>query len=247
VWGLPQTERVPWWKWLLLSLGVIALVIVVACVAMVALVFHGVDVQDYLYLSRPAWITNGWVGFWLAAMIIAQTTAPVAGLALFRPTRLTAFALLRCPADGRGMLRRLLMGACLAFAVQWVWMKVGPVPEEPFRFVEGFVYAVAHGGSFWPWFWLLSTAVVAGPVSEEILYRGYLQTTLRRRWGLWAGMVGSALLFGVGHGLVNALPTALLGLYFSYQVEKDQSLAGAVLLHAGNNLVAVLVMALQSL
>lgn len=239
---LLHTDTVPWWKWFLLSLGVITLSVVVMLIGLVALIFHGVDLQDYLHVTRPAWIRSGWVGFWIAFVIMAQNLAPVVGVALFRPARRVAFDRLRWPVSGRAALVRVLGGACLAFLVQWVWMQVGPAPGE--SLLSGFVYAVAHGRSFWPWVWLLLTAVVAGPVAEEILFRGMMQQFISRRWGARVGMLGSAAAFGLAHGLAGALPAALLGLYFSYQVERDGSLAGAMLLHALHNLAAVLIMAL---
>lgn len=241
--GVLQRERVPWWKWLLLSLGVITAAVAVAMVGLVALIFHGVDFQDYLYIARPPWITKGWVGFWIAVIILSQSLAPVGGLALMRSARQVAFGGLRWPANAQAALLRMAAGAALAFTVQWVWHQVGPVHEDPYRLIERFVYAVAYGRSFWPWFWLLLTTVVVGPLAEEILYRGFVQSKLRERWGIWAGMLGSAILFGLAHGMVNALPAALLGLYFSYQVEKDRSLSGAVVLHALHNLATVLFMA----
>lgn len=240
---LLQAERVPWWKWLLLSLGVITVSVAVAMAGLVALVFLGVDFRDYLYVARPPWITNGWVGFWMALIILSQSLAPVGGLALVKQTRRMAFGGFCRPACWRQALFGVLMGGCLAFLVQWGWTRVGPTHEDPYRLMERFVYAVTYGRSFWAWFWLLLTAVVVGPMAEEVLYRGFLQSKLRERWGVWAGLLGSAVLFGLAHGLINALPAALLGLYFGWQVERDRSLVGAVVLHGLHNLTAVLVMA----
>lgn len=241
--ALLETGRIPWWKWLALSLGVITVSVVAAMAGLVALVFHGVDFQDYLYVAHPPWITNGWVGFWIALVIMSQSLVPVGALALLRQTRQAAFGGFRCPRDAPKAALRVLAGGCLAFAVQWVWTQVGPTPGDPYRLVERFVYAVSYGRSFWPWFWLLMAAVVVGPLAEEVLYRGFIHAKLRERWGVWAGLLGSAALFGLAHGPLHALPSATLGLYFSWQVERDRSLVGAVVLHACHNLVAVWVMA----
>ncbi|MFZ5814360.1 MAG: CPBP family intramembrane glutamic endopeptidase [Bacillota bacterium] len=240
---LLETGSVRWWKWLLLSLGVITGTAVALLVGILALAYHGVDVREYLYVARPAWITSGWTGFWLAFLIMVQSLAAVVGLALFRPVRPAAFAGLRRPVEWQGALRRLLAGGCLAVGVQWLWALVGPDPAGPYRLVESVVYAVSRGGALWPWVWLLAAAVAVAPFAEEVLYRGLIQSGLRRRWGVRAGMAGSALLFGLSHGPANALPAALLGLYFSYQVEQDRSLVGAIALHALHNVAAVLIMA----
>lgn len=236
-------EPIPWWKWLLLSLGVIALTVVAMTMGLIALAYQGVDFQDYLYVARPAWITNGTVGFWIAFVIMSQSLAPLAVAALYRPARQRAFAALRPPQNWRAVWPKVLLGGALAFVLQLVWARIGPTPEAPYRLLEHVAYAVSRGGSFWPWFWLLAAAAAVGPAAEEILYRGLVQNTIARRWGRWAGMLGSAALFGLAHGTANALPAALLGLYFSYQVEEDQSLAGAIILHALHNLAAVVAMA----
>lgn len=232
-----------WWKWLLLSLGVIALAVVAMLVGLIALAFQGIDFRDYLYVARPAWITSGWVAFWIAFVIMSQSLVPIAVAALYRPARQRAFDALCPPLSWRGVWLKVLAGGALALILQLFWVRYGPTPAAPYRLLEHVVYAVSRGGSFWPWFWLLTAAAAVVPAAEEILYRGLMQNMIRQRWGLWAGMLGSAALFGLAHGVANALPAALLGLYFSYQVERDRSLAGAITLHALHNLAAVLVMA----
>lgn len=241
--ALIESERLPWWKWLSLSLGVIVVSVLVSFVGLVALIFHEVDFRDYLEVAHPPWITNGWVGFWIAVIILSQSLAPVGALALVRSTRRLAFGQFRLPADLQRAAWQVLLGGCLALGLQWLWTAIGPTQEDPYRLLERFIYAVAHGRAVWPWFWLLLTAVVVGPLAEEILFRGFILGKLRQRWGRWAGLLGSAVLFGLAHGLINALPAALLGLYFAWQTERDQSLAGAVVLHSLHNLVAVLVIA----
>lgn len=85
-------------------------------------------------------------------------------------------------------------------------------------------------------------------LGEELLFRGYLQSSFNRYFGRsfnignvkfgW-GLILSALLFGLMHALVTVPPTwpwALftfsLGLTLGFIREKDGSILGAVLLHA---------------
>jgi hypothetical protein len=49
-------------------------------------------------------------------------------------------------------------------------------------------------------------------------------------------------MFGISHGLHNALPTAVLGFYLAYQVERDKTLLGAIALHVIHNLGALVAM-----
>lgn len=221
----------------------ITLAVVAMLIGLIALAFQGIDFQDYLYVARPAWITSGWVAFWIAFVIMSQSLAPLAVTALYRPARQRALAGLRPPQSWRGVWLKVLAGAVLALALQLVWERIGPTPAPQYRLLEHVVYAVSRGGAFWPWFWLLTAAVAVGPAAEEILYRGFMQNMIAQRWGRWAGMLGTATLFGLAHGAANAVPAALLGLYFSHQVERDRSLAGPIALHALHNLTAVLTMA----
>jgi len=55
--------------------------------------------------------------------------------------------------------------------------------------------------------------LVLTPVAEETMFRGYIQTTLTRSYGVWIGVGGAALLFGLRHlpmdiynGIVQCAP-----------------------------------------
>lgn len=82
-------------------------------------------------------------------------------------------------------------------------------------------------------FVLLST--VAGFV-EEIIFRGYLQRQLIQLSGkTWIGLVGSALIFGGGHGYEGLRRMALifvLGMLFSLLVLWRKNLRSAMMGHA---------------
>ena len=85
-------------------------------------------------------------------------------------------------------------------------------------------------------------------LGEELLFRGYLQSSFNRYFGKpfiianvefgW-GLILSALLFGLMHALVTTPPTCywalftfVLGLTLGFIREKDGSILSAVLLHA---------------
>lgn len=85
----------------------------------------------------------------------------------------------------------------------------------------------------------LVTVTVFGPLAEEIVFRGYLSEALRRVLGTWTGEVLAALLFGLLHGLENALPIAALGFFFALLRRNSGSLAPAALAHILHNSVTV--------
>lgn len=79
-------------------------------------------------------------------------------------------------------------------------------------------------------------ASILAPISEEILFRGYVLRALRP-YGRRFAILGSALLFGLFHGNLLQTPYALLaGLVLGYTAV-EYSLGWAVFLHIFNNLV----------
>lgn len=77
---------------------------------------------------------------------------------------------------------------------------------------------------------------IFAPVSEEILFRGYVLRTLRP-YGKRFAIFGSALLFSLFHGNLLQIPYAFLaGLLLGY-VTVEYSAGWAVVLHVFNNLV----------
>jgi len=84
-------------------------------------------------------------------------------------------------------------------------------------------------------------AVVA-PVAEEIFFRGFLYTGLRARWGKWAGLIITSLLFSLMHVLPGVLvPIFFMGLILGWLYERTGSIWPAVIVHGLNNALAFLV------
>lgn len=91
---------------------------------------------------------------------------------------------------------------------------------------------------------LLYTVLIA-PFCEELVYRGFVLRCLAP-YGKIFGMVVASLLFGLMHGNIIQLPTALLcGFLFGY-VALEYSLPASMLIHVLNNLTAETMSWLQS-
>lgn len=236
---LSTQVRSPWWHWALLSLCTTLFVTVTTLVLLVALAFRGVDVLDYVYLPHPPYLKDGLSAALLAGLFASGTLAPLLAVLFYRPGRAVTLAGFRTPADMGGTALRVVAGVAGAIVLQIGWAQVAPAQAEHWRIAEHLVYAVIGGSRFWPLFWLVLTLGVVVPLAEEALFRGLIFGLLRRRWGFMAGALGSAVMFGLAHGPVHALPTAALGFYLAYQAERDGSLAGAMALHALNNLGAL--------
>ncbi|MGO1072259.1 CPBP family intramembrane glutamic endopeptidase [Lysobacter sp. CA199] len=98
----------------------------------------------------------------------------------------------------------------------------------------------------WPAFgalWALNNLLLVA-LTEEAMFRGYLQESLQRRWqtlrnGEWYAIGVAALAFGLVHlggGWRFALAATLAGLVYGWAYRKG-GLFGAVLAHFGLNLI----------
>jgi membrane protease YdiL (CAAX protease family) len=89
-------------------------------------------------------------------------------------------------------------------------------------------------------------AVVASPIFEEAVFRGFLQPLLSRTFGTIAGILITAALFGGLHwpeysGVwQDALAITLLGAIFGWVRVRTNSLIPSTIMHACFNSLAVL-------
>jgi membrane protease YdiL (CAAX protease family) len=131
----------------------------------------------------------------------------------------------------------ILVGASIA-----VDIALGLLSEAagvPSHWTEWFDEDLAWGGNGVLIASLLGTVVFA-PILEEIVFRGLLYGTLRRRVGWPAAAVLSAAIFGVAHGYgVAGLGSVFAsGLMWAIAYEKTRSLLPGMVAHAANNVSA---------
>ncbi len=73
-------------------------------------------------------------------------------------------------------------------------------------------------------------------ICEELLFRGYLQRNVERRFGSVAALVSIGVIFGAYHLRASQIiPLSLLGVYMGYVVWATGSLWAGVLVHLLNN------------
>jgi len=93
---------------------------------------------------------------------------------------------------------------------------------------------------------LLAVLVIGGlaPVGEELFFRGFMLTRLRRVWSAGPAILVTALAFGLMHGewAHGALATGI-GLYLGLVTERSGSVIPAVVCHVANNTTSVLLSA----
>jgi uncharacterized protein len=88
---------------------------------------------------------------------------------------------------------------------------------------------------------MIMLAGLVVPFAEEVFFRGVLLDWLSWRYGGWVGIVVSSVVFGVLHVNPGSIVSiSILGLLCAIAAYKTGSVWTAVAIHAGNNIVAVL-------
>lgn len=83
----------------------------------------------------------------------------------------------------------------------------------------------------------LTLALIVGPVMEEVVFRGYFQSSLAKRIPAWAAISITSLIFMAGHS-----PMVLWPMYFMFSIAwgwiylRTKSLKMAILIHILSNL-----------
>ncbi len=96
--------------------------------------------------------------------------------------------------------------------------------------------------------WLITAAVIgiAAPLSEELLFRGFLQSALARtRIGFWWAALITTVLWTTlhaGYSAVGLFEVFLIGLFFSWLLWRTGSLWVPIFCHAVYNSLIVLVL-----
>jgi membrane protease YdiL (CAAX protease family) len=102
--------------------------------------------------------------------------------------------------------------------------------SKMFSFVQTNGGALEMGG-------FLLLALFVGPIMEEIVFRGYLQSSLAKKIPAWAAILITSIVFTVGHS-----PMILWPMYFLYSATwgwilvRTGSLKMAILIHILSNL-----------
>lgn len=92
------------------------------------------------------------------------------------------------------------------------------------------------GGSFW--FQLLAMGIAA-PLTEELIYRGFLYGRLRRLCPIVPAVLLSSVCFAAAHGnLLQGIYTAFLGICLAFIYETD-GLTASIWFHGWANLTAI--------
>jgi uncharacterized protein len=174
----------------------------------------------------------------LAVLLVAQVTGLVGVLVLVWRRGLAPQRLLGPAGAGMRQVRQGvlvgLLGTGIAYGLNAVLL-LGTGADEP---VEQVVVQELLGGGVIALVLAVVVAVVAAPVVEELLFRGLLQVSLRRRLGSWPAAIVSSVVFTLFHPeVLLSQPLALVGLLalslvLARSMERTGSLVVPVVAHA---------------
>lgn len=92
-----------------------------------------------------------------------------------------------------------------------------------------------------PYFWLLLSVVLVGPIVEELLFRGIMFHYLEKIKTGWFPILFSGIAFGVWHGEpVQVVYAALMGILLGIVYARVRDLKIPIALHILNNLLSTL-------
>jgi len=211
-----------------------------------------------VYIVLTSWVLGGLAAVQLAvgervpATVLAVVTTNVAGVlaCLFvvllvgqaGQDRLGSLGL-REPKAGS----RMAIGVVAALMVQPLLLLAGMITIVfgPLVGVEFHPQPLLfHARHLPPWAFaaLCVSAVAVAPVTEEILFRGFLYGTVRRYVGPLGAICLSAGIFSALHGHPPAfLSLFVVGFLLAYLYERTGSLVAPIVAHAVNNLHSMLV------
>lgn len=114
---------------------------------------------------------------------------------------------------------------CLAVGIGWL------------KILEtGFLGGIDSQGYQWDPAVLILLAVVAAPVLEELLFRGFMCRTMLAFWSKTNAVAASALIFAVVHPGTSFPPVFLLGIATAVLYLRSRSVVPGMILHALYNL-----------
>lgn len=178
----------------------------------------------------------------LATLVSAGVCIPIVSLIAWLKTRgrFSQYIAL-CPVT----IRSALLWCAIALALVLTIDGISELLDQPSN--NEFMIAAYQTAGFLPLLWLAVCFV--GPAFEEILFRGFLFTGLRRsRFGAAAAIIVPSLLWTAIHvqyGPRELIQIFLLGLVLGWSRERTGSLAPALAAHTLNNMVGMVMVTIE--
>lgn len=209
---------------------------------------HALDVILVVVLTAGSLFLAGWL-----VRDVAATPGLVVGLlSLQSAVLLAAVHLVVVRARGIGWDRLGMRAAPLRWYVAAAMIALVAVPTVallnllvqwlagvPFRNPQ--IGLLAPAGFSWTALaGMLFAAAIAGPIAEEVIFRGLLYSWLRRHLGAIASVPISAIVFAAAHGIAMLVPALLVnGVILALLFERSRSLLPSIVAHGVFNAMMV--------
>jgi sodium transport system permease protein len=127
----------------------------------------------------------------------------------------------------------------VAMALQSLVMRLYPISDELRSATQGLEQVFSQA----PYWQLVLLIAVLPAVCEELAFRGFILSGLRRSGNTARAIVISALLFGFAHGVMQqSMIASIVGMLIGYVAVKTGSILPGIVFHAIHNSLAVGVM-----
>jgi uncharacterized protein len=203
----------------------------IAVVIVLAINNDAADLED---LSL-AWLAVAQLGLWVGMLGVPLVASKLKGNGPVRDFGLRSEGWDAPLGFAAGLLTQLILIPLLYGPIFWLTDLDSSDLEDPARGLTDRAtnsFGVAM---------LILIVGIGAPIVEEIFYRGLLQRSLERRFGVWTGILGSAVLFGVSHFQLLQLPALVLfGVVLGVLAQRTGRLAAPIAAHIVFNMTTVL-------
>lgn len=164
--------------------------------------------------------------FYMFIIYVPAMLLSIGGIFLYRHLR-----------GGRGRAVSFLAAGLNPTLLLWgvVWMLATEVVAEPlFGYLPDVPDFAGRG------LWAVIATVICAPLLEEILCRGLILESVRKKYGVIMAWVVSTLFFAVIHGQITAMVNAfIIGSILGYICIRSKSVLSSIFLHGVNNALAI--------
>lgn len=138
-----------------------------------------------------------------------------------------------------------LLGVVTFFVMLYVsaWMvKLFPQWAQPQTATE----LIMQAEGLWESAAVILMVSVLAPVSEELLFRGYIYHSMRQQNSIWFSVIAASLMFGCMHyDLFRLVPLMMVGVCLNLVSIRSDSLWGSIVMHSvWNFMMTAIVLAL---
>jgi sodium transport system permease protein len=187
-------------------------------------------------------LPRGWTDFALQTLVLqlALIATPAVLMAIMLTRRPAKTLSLGRPSFWLTLPAAALMAICLHPAMTWLAEAIQYVyPLNPA--VEEQLGVFTKNLATQPLWQVLLLIAVTPAICEELAFRGFILSGLRRMGHKWGAIVLASVFFGLAHGLLQqSLAACAVGVIIGYIVVKTGSLWPAVMYHACHNGLLVL-------